>query len=56
MKKVLIESEKHNLKLEKPAKMGIGKTMTIAQRKNYIQTDGDGIVDIKLTIEELREY
>ncbi|MBP1971731.1 hypothetical protein J2Z83_003886 [Virgibacillus natechei] len=56
MKEVLRESNEQNLKLQKPARLGNGKTMTIAQRKDYIQTNEEGIIDLKRTIEELKRY
>ncbi|MFJ7726531.1 PD-(D/E)XK nuclease family protein [Neobacillus sp. NPDC097160] len=56
MKEILLASKKHNLSLQKPAKMSSGKTMTIAQRLEYIQTNDDGTVDIKRTIDELKKY
>lgn len=56
MKKILSESEKHGLLLQKPAKTRSGKTMTIAQRTDYIQTKEDGTVDIGRTIAELKKY
>lgn len=56
LKEIKEESMKHGLLLQKPSKMGIGKTMTIAQRANYIQINEDGTVNIERTIEELRKY
>ncbi|MBP0725157.1 PD-(D/E)XK nuclease family protein [Bacillus sp. RG28] len=56
MKEVLLEAEKRNLSLQKPAIMRNGKTMTIAQRQDYIQTNDDGTVDMQRTILELKKY
>jgi hypothetical protein len=56
MEIVLLESEKHGLCLQKPTRMGTGKTMTIAQRLDYIQTNENGLVDLGKTIEELKKW
>ncbi|WP_157800905.1 PD-(D/E)XK nuclease family protein [Bacillus solitudinis] len=56
MRDVLQLSEQQNLQLQKPSKMGSGKTMTIAERTDYLQTNVNGTVDIKRTIEELKRY
>lgn len=56
LEEIRIDSEARGLSLQKPSKMGNGKTMTIAKRMKYIQTKEDGTVDIKRTIEELKKY
>ena len=56
MEKVLLESNKQGLFLQRPIRLGNGKTMTIAQRMNYIQTTADGFVDINKTIAEFKKY
>lgn len=56
MNDVLLESEKHNLLLEKPSRLRLGRTMTIAERQHYIQTKSDGTIDLKRTILELQKY
>ncbi|PWW31392.1 PD-(D/E)XK nuclease superfamily protein [Cytobacillus oceanisediminis] len=56
MKDILAESEKRNLLLKKPARLGSGRVMTIAQRDDYLQTTSEGLIDIKRTIEELKKY
>jgi hypothetical protein len=56
MENVLLESEERGLLLQKPTRMGIGKTMTIAQRPDYIQTNENGLVDLDRTIEELKKW
>jgi hypothetical protein len=56
MKDVLMESEKRNLLLTKPARLRVGKTMTIAERHNYIQINPNGTLDMKRTILELQKY
>lgn len=56
MKEILEKSERYSLSLQRPSKMGSGKTMTIAERTNYIYKNDDGLVDIKRTIEELKKY
>jgi hypothetical protein len=53
---VLKESEKLNLSLNKPARLRVGKTMTIAERYNYFQTNLNGTLDMKRTILELKKY
>jgi hypothetical protein len=52
--KVLLESKEHGLFLQKPTRMGNGKTMTIALRTDYIQTKEKGLVDLTKTIGELK--
>jgi len=54
--KILKESEERNLHLKKPKKLGVGKTITLAKRDDYIQKDEKGIVDLRKTIEELRKW
>ncbi|MUK87681.1 hypothetical protein GMD78_04605 [Ornithinibacillus sp. L9] len=56
VKEVLEQSNVYQLGLQKPARLGTGKTMTIAERKGYIQVDPHGIVDIERTIKELKRY
>jgi len=56
LEEMLSESEKHDLHLERPARMGSGLTMTVAQRTNYIQVNVDGIVNILGTVAELKKY
>lgn len=56
LKEVLQVSDEQNLKLQKPARLRIGKTMTIAQRTDYIITDDKGIIDLNKTLEELKRY
>lgn len=56
MKEILEKSEVCDLLLQKPSKMGSGKTMTIAERASYIYTNDDGLIDIKRTIKELKKY
>lgn len=56
MQEVLQKSAENNLKLEKPARLRAGKTMTIAQRMYYIQTDEEGVIDLDQTIKELMKY
>jgi hypothetical protein len=56
MKDILAESEKRNLLLKKPARLGSGRVMTIAQRDDYLQTTSEGLIDIKRTIAELKKY
>ncbi|MFI8687599.1 PD-(D/E)XK nuclease family protein [Rossellomorea sp. NPDC077527] len=56
LKDVLSESERKNLLLKKPARLRKGKTMTIAERKHYIQTNPDGTIDMGATIFELRKF
>lgn len=53
---ILYESEQRSLQLEKPARLGSGKTMTIAQRTDYIQLNEDETVNIKRTVDELKKY
>ncbi|SDM57163.1 PD-(D/E)XK nuclease family protein [Sediminibacillus halophilus] len=53
---ILEKSEKRGLQLERPTRLGNGKTMTIAQRTAYIQLNEDGTVNIKRTIEQLKRY
>lgn len=54
--KILRESEERGLHLKKPKKLGAGKTITLAQRNDYIQTAEKGIVDIRRTVEELGKW
>lgn len=56
MEKVLLESKEHGLFLQKPTRMSNGKTMTIAQRTDYIQTKENGLVDLDKTIGELKKW
>jgi hypothetical protein len=56
MQSVLLESEEHGLFLQRPTRLGTGKTMTIAHRPDYIQTKETGIVDMERTIEELKKW
>ncbi|SES09904.1 PD-(D/E)XK nuclease superfamily protein [Gracilibacillus ureilyticus] len=56
MKEVLDESKRHDLQLERPARLGNGKTMTIAQRTDYLQLNNDGTLDLERTLEQLRKY
>lgn len=56
MKQVLAESKEQNLFLQRPTRLGHGRTMTIAQRMDYIQTTKDGFVDMEKTIAELKKY
>ncbi|WP_234400678.1 PD-(D/E)XK nuclease family protein [Virgibacillus senegalensis] len=53
---ILEESEKQGLHLKRPARLGNGKTMTIAQRTDYIQWNEDGTVNIRETIDLLKRY
>lgn len=54
MKEVLAESE--GLHVHRPERRGVGRTMTIAKRSDYIQKNPDGTVDTERTIEELKKY
>jgi hypothetical protein len=56
MQNVLSESEERGLRLQKPTRLGTGKTMTIAHRPDYIQTKENGLVDMDRTIDELRKW
>jgi hypothetical protein len=56
MENVLKESEERGLLLKKPARIGTGKTMTIAQSQDYIQTQSNGFIDFERTIEELKKW
>jgi PD-(D/E)XK nuclease superfamily len=56
VEKILVKSEERNLSLEKPARLRKGKTMTIAERLQYIQKNPDGTVDVKATVRELKRY
>lgn len=56
MASVLLESEKHGLNLKKPSRLSTGKTMTIAQKANYIRTQENGLIDMDKTIEELKKF
>ncbi|TSI08307.1 PD-(D/E)XK nuclease family protein [Lysinibacillus sp. BW-2-10] len=56
MEKVLSESKEQDLFLQRPARLGNGRTMTIAQRMDYIQTTEDGLIDMEKTIAELKKY
>ncbi|MCG7344022.1 PD-(D/E)XK nuclease family protein [Sporosarcina sp. ACRSL] len=53
---VLGESGKRDLHLKRPTRLGTGKTMTIAHRLDYIQTNVAGMADISRTVEELKKY
>ncbi|MBT2644637.1 PD-(D/E)XK nuclease family protein [Bacillus sp. ISL-41] len=53
---VLLESELKGLQVQKPSRLRAGKTMTIAQRKDYIQATEEGLIDIKKTIDELKKW
>jgi hypothetical protein len=56
MQNVLLESGESGLLLQKPTRLGTGKTMTIAYRPDYIQTKENGSVDMDRTIDELRKW
>ncbi|MBS4195481.1 PD-(D/E)XK nuclease family protein [Lederbergia citri] len=56
MKEVLCRSEKENLSLQKPARTRSGKTMTVAEKLDYIIVNDAGLVDIKATIEGLKRF
>ncbi|WP_018391989.1 hypothetical protein [Bacillus sp. 37MA] len=43
-----------DLSFRKPHKPGMGKTMTVLVKDNYIQTDDNGIVDMSKTIKLLK--
>lgn len=49
-------SAKRNLHLKKPGRTRRGKTMTVAERQDYIVTNAEGLIDISKTIEELKKY
>ncbi|MGJ7912523.1 hypothetical protein [Neobacillus sp. LXY-1] len=54
MEKVLIESKERGLLLQKPSKLGTGKTIPIAQRTDYIQTTENGLIDLKKQLKNLK--
>ncbi|PAD38485.1 PD-(D/E)XK nuclease family protein [Terribacillus sp. 7520-G] len=56
MESILLVSEEHGLLLQKPSRLSIGKTMSIAQRPDYIQTQENGLIDMDKTIEELKKF
>ncbi|MFJ7970248.1 PD-(D/E)XK nuclease family protein [Psychrobacillus sp. NPDC096389] len=56
IREILYESELNSLRLKKPTRLGTGKTMTIAQRTDYIQLNLDETVNIQRTIDELKKY
>lgn len=56
MVSVLEESNQRGLLVQKPSRIGLGKTMSIAHRPDYIQTTEKGLIDIKGTIAELKKW
>ncbi|MFD2044758.1 PD-(D/E)XK nuclease family protein [Ornithinibacillus salinisoli] len=56
VKRILSNSKKHGLQLQRPTRLGNGKTMTIAERKDYLRLDEDGFIDIERTVAELKRY
>jgi hypothetical protein len=56
LKEILTESDMQRLSLRKPSRLRKGKTMTIAQRSDYIQMNEYGILDLDRTILELKKY
>ncbi|RST77486.1 hypothetical protein D4T97_003105 [Siminovitchia acidinfaciens] len=55
MEEILLRSDKEGLSLQKPARVMSGRTMTVAERHDYILTDAAGFVDMELTIAELKK-
>ncbi|WP_419393913.1 PD-(D/E)XK nuclease family protein [Cytobacillus praedii] len=56
LKYILESSENRDLFLQKPSRLRTGKTMTIAERDNYLYTKSDGTIDMDRIIEELKKY
>lgn len=56
MDEILLRSDEEGLSLRKPARVMSGRTMTIAEKHDYIVTDEAGIVDMGLTVAELKKY
>ncbi|MFD1706930.1 PD-(D/E)XK nuclease family protein [Siminovitchia sediminis] len=55
MKKILERSAEEDLHLKKPARVRNGRTMTVAERQDYIVTNEAGLVDLASTIAELKK-
>lgn len=53
---VLTEATKYDLKLRRPKRLRTGKTMTIAQREDYLQMKTNGLIDLEATVNELKKY
>ncbi|VEF46917.1 Uncharacterised protein [Bacillus freudenreichii] len=56
MDEILLRSDKEGLSLQKPARVMSGRTMTVAERHDYIATDAEGLVNMDLTIGKLKKY
>ncbi len=46
----------NGLELNRPSRLRSGRTITIAQRPNYIQTNEYGFLDLQATVKELKKY
>ncbi|MEW9109002.1 MAG: hypothetical protein AB2374_06600 [Cytobacillus gottheilii] len=56
LKGILEKSEESCLQLRKPARLGVGKTVTVAERNDYLWTKSDGTIDLERTIGELKRF
>ncbi len=56
MQALLEYSQKNDLNLSRPKSVHSGKTMTIAQRPDYIQVFDDQTVNFEQTVFELKRY
>lgn len=56
MKMILQRSAEEGLLLKKPVRVGNGRTMTVAERHDYIVTNEAGLVDMEMTIAELKKF
>lgn len=56
LKGILEKSAESSLQLRKPSRLGIGKTVTVAERNDYLYTKSDGTIDLERTIEELKRF
>jgi hypothetical protein len=51
---LMAESRNSGLALQRPARRGRGKNMTVAVLDNYLQADGEGVLDLDRTVVLLR--
>lgn len=56
MQEVFSYFKSNQLTISEPKVLRTGKTMTIAQKEDYLRTSSDGFLDLEATIQELQRY